>query len=189
MEISRLVLIGIGIIVCIVWAEARAEKKKDEQAKELQEQKRLQEKQKREEERKLREQELATPKPAAQVTPEPAVQDASKTAVEEERKLQKQMEKEAAERRRIILEENYRRREEEARRKEEEIQRKREEIQRKREEEYAAYDRMISSIHTHSVVVSDTKAPKMSVSCVNKLTFTTITKRTDMAKLGKILGV
>ena len=43
MEISHLILIGIGIIVCIVWAEARAEKKKNEQAKELQEQKRLQE--------------------------------------------------------------------------------------------------------------------------------------------------
>lgn len=139
MEMPHLVLIGIGIIVCIVWAEARAEKKKTEQAKELQEQKRLQEEQKREEE-----------------------------------------EKQAAERRRIILEENYKRREEEARR-------KAEEIQRKREERYAAYDKMISSIEPYSVSISEGKAPKQSVSVVNDLTFSTITTRTDMAKLGNFV--
>ena len=148
MEISHLVLIGIGIIACIVWAEAHAEKKKKEQAKELQEQKRLQEEQKRKEE-----------------------------------------EKQAAERRRIILEENYKRREEEARRKEEEARRKAEEIQRKREERYVAYDKMVSSIEPYSVSISEGKAPKQSASVVNDLTFSTITVRTDMTKLGNFVAL
>ena len=128
MDISHLILIGIGIIVCIVWAEARAEKKKNEQAKELQEQKRLQEEQEREEERKLREEQQH----------------------EMERKRQ-------------------------------------EEYRRKLEEKYAAYDKMVSSIEAYPAAVSDIKAPKKAISFINDLTFSTITKRSDMTQLGNFV--
>jgi len=101
---------------------------------------------------------------------EKELQDQKKLQMEKQReaelKLQEES-KQAAERRRIAEEES----------------------RKKREEKFAAYDKMVSAIQEYPAVISDTKASKKAISFINNLTFSSITKRTDMSKLGDFVAL
>lgn len=71
----------------------------------------------------------------------------------------------------------------EARKKEEE------EYQKKLAEKNAAYDKMISSIQEYPVAISEDKAKKIAISFINNLTYSTITVKSDMDKLGNFVVV
>ncbi len=73
----------------------------------------------------------------------------------------------------------------------EELKRKKEveEHLRQIDEAYAAYDAMISSIHDAPITVSDKKAKKIGAVCVNDLTYSTITKKSDVSKLGSFVVI
>lgn len=62
-----------------------------------------------------------------------------------------------------------------------------EETRKRIEEKYADYDKMVLSIEPYAVSVSEEKAPKRAASVVNNLTFSTVTTRTDMTKLGNFV--
>lgn len=52
------------------------------------------------------------------------------------------------------------------------------------EKRYAAYDAMLASIQEYPIVVSSNKAKKIAASFINDLTYSTITKKSDIKKLG-----
>ena len=84
-------------------------------------------------------------------------------------------------------------REAELKRQKEEYRRAREEADRIRREEldaaYAAYDNAVAAMEVYPVAVSATKAKKIGASFVDDLTYSTITKKSDMAKLGDFVAV
>ncbi len=59
----------------------------------------------------------------------------------------------------------------------------------KMEARRSAFDAMVASIQDVPIVISDTKAPKMAASFVDDLTYSTITKRTDINKLGDFVAI
>lgn len=73
----------------------------------------------------------------------------------------------------------------------EELERKKrvDEFIKQREEEYAAYDTMVSAIQDATIAVSDKPAKKIGAAFVNDLTYSSITRRSDMSKLGNFVVI
>lgn len=64
-----------------------------------------------------------------------------------------------------------------------------EEYLREIEETYAAYDKLMSSIQNFPVAVSEKGPKKIGAAFVNDLTYSTITRRSDISKLGNFVVV
>lgn len=70
-----------------------------------------------------------------------------------------------------------------------EIEKRREASRIEREKKRVAYDAMISAIQNAPIVVAETKAKKIGAAFVNDLTYSTVTKKTDISKLGDFVAV
>lgn len=78
---------------------------------------------------------------------------------------------------------------EEARLREEELQKIREEQDRKIAEKDVAYDKMLTSIQSYPISVSNEKAQKIAISFINNLTYSTITAKSNMETLGNFVVI
>lgn len=107
------------------------------------------------------------------------------------KKQRKAAEQEKTQREKLQAAEEQRKMEQE--RREAERRRAMEEESRIRQEElaaaHAAYDKTIVSLNAVPIAVSGTKAKKIGASFVDDLTYSTITKKSNMSKLGDFVAV